>query len=138
MGEGLRALWSGLESGFMQVAANLTNRAQTLRSALKAIFSALVQEVLALLARLAAAKVFQLILSLLIPAGGAAGVLMGAPGFVYPVGRSAGAPRTESPRAVNLNFNVSALDEGGIVRSLTSPNGALREAFAEAALRRPR
>lgn len=139
MNEGLRALWTGLESGFLQVAANLTNRAQTLRSALKTIFSSLVQEVLAMLARLAAAKVFQLILNLVAPgAGTAAGVVIGAASGADTGGGGAARRGAGAPRDVNLNFNVSALDEGSVLRSLTSPGGALRAAFADAALRRPR
>lgn len=57
------ALYNGLQAGFSQVAANLLTAGQTLGSAMKTIFHSLVNEVLAELARIAAASVFKFILS---------------------------------------------------------------------------
>jgi hypothetical protein len=53
------ATWNGLQTGFGTAAANLANRAQTIRSAIHTILSSLEQEALAVLARIGAAAAFR-------------------------------------------------------------------------------
>jgi hypothetical protein len=124
MSDGLRAVWTGLESGFLQVAANLTNRAQTLSSALKTIFSSLVGEILAMLARLAAAKVFEFILNLLLPfAGTAASVGIQARPAGTPL--PGGMPSPIRPSRAGPTIIVNAID----VQSITDSHRSYRGGF---------
>ena len=125
--DGLGSLYAGISQGVGTVFANLTNRAQTFRSALKTIFSSLVQEILAMLGRIATAKIFQLLLNLIPGLGPVAGAVAGASkvaeGLAIPKGAG-----------VQFNVNVNALNARDVVLSLQSPRGELRRAFEDAAL----
>lgn len=122
------ALWNGLQSGFAQVFSNLTSKGQTFRSAMRTIFQSLVSEVLAMLARIAAAAVFKFLLNLLAPGLGTfVGGLLG--GSLSVVGLPA-TPTTEQAVTVNIN----AIDQRGIYESLTLPRGELRAAMRSVAL----
>lgn len=127
--DGLGSLYAGIQQGFATVFANLTNRAQTLRSALKTIFSSLVSEVLAMLGRLAAAKLFQFILNLLLPGSGtAASAATGAVGG-FPGVTDVMAP---APPTTVYNVNINALNSRDARLSLMSPRGELRQAIRDA------
>jgi hypothetical protein len=132
----LRGLWNGLtvaaDSAFSQIAARWKYSSNLLNN----ITHALADEMIHELERIAVAKIFQLILNLASGAGflstlstAASAAAGGGSGHPFP--DSAGKPR-------EININVSAFDEMSVIKSLTSPNGALRAAFADAALRRPR
>ena len=126
---GFGALYNGLQSGFGQVFANITNKTQTFKSAMKTIFSALSQEILAALARIAAAKVFQIVLGLAFPglgpilgiaAGGATGGTTSGGGVLTSVAPVAG--------PTGSTYYINALNARDIVASLQSPRGELRTA----------
>ncbi len=134
--QGFSALWNGLQTGLGTVFANLTNKAQTFRSAVKTIFSSLVQEVLAMLARLAAAKLFQLLLSL-IPGvgtflGTAAGAAAGAAGGAVTVSAGSTRGRTEGGSTSNTFIQVNALSAKDAIQSMVGPRGELRAAVGAA------
>lgn len=134
--QGLEGLWNGLQNGFGQVFSNLTSRTQTLRSAMKTIFSALVQEVLAMLARIVAAKIFGFILKLIPGIGTAAGFVVDAVGVAAKnaeVRSIAGDGGGIGGAGVGV-VNIYALDRANIERSLTDPRGSLRQAFSGAGL----
>jgi hypothetical protein len=116
------------------VFANLTNKTQTLRSAMKTIFSSLVSEVLALLARIVAAKVFGFILKFIPGIGTAAGFALDLGAGKLVGGGSSRAVGTST--GGNINVTIQAMDRSDIYRSLTSPRGELRAAFIEAAATR--
>ena len=80
--EAFGALFNGLQSGFSQVASGLLQQGQTFKSAFVTIFRSLVNEVVQMLARLAALKLFQFVV------GAAFG---GAGGFALPLVGGAGA-----------------------------------------------
>lgn len=61
----LGSVWDGLLSGFQGVVQGIMSGAGTLRSALLGIFQSMVSEILGMLARLAAAQIFKMILGLL-------------------------------------------------------------------------
>lgn len=128
LNESLGALWNGLQVGFAEVFAKITDKAQTFRGALKTIFDALVQEVLAMLAKLAATAVFGFLLDLLIPSFG---------GGVVPISnsRTGGHILPEAPKRAGgaTNITVMAHDQQSILDSLTSPRGSFRRAFEQAA-----
>lgn len=144
--QSMAAVFDGLQSGFAQVFSNLTNKAQTLRGAMRTIFASLVQEILAMLARLAAAKVFELILSLIPGLGPIArgaqfasnaittGTLTnGGPGGApqIPGDVPGGNSLRERPR---VTVNISALNSRNMREELTNPGGQLREALEQAGL----
>jgi len=129
---GLQATFAGLQSGFQTVAANLLTTGQTLRSALSTIFRSLVNEVLAELARLAAAKLFKLLISLL-PGGGPASVITEAVGAGASLRQARG---PEGGGGTIINNYVNALDLRSFFESAVSPGGGQRQAnlrFAELA-----
>jgi len=134
--QGLEGLWNGLSSGFSQVFANMLEKGQTLRSAMKTIFKSLASEVLQILARIAAAKIFGFIMNLLFPGSGTAatklfgGFMGGGPamGVMAPV-----APPL-SALGGGGTVNIYALDRSGIEASLRDPRGSLRSAMRDAAL----
>jgi hypothetical protein len=121
--DALGGLYSALESGLGTVFANLTNKTQTFKSAMKTIFSAIAQEVLAILSRIAAAAVFKLVLSFILGPEAAAAVMAGG---------AAGSKLTTGTPAPLLNVTINAIDKNGIYQSLTAPRGELRSAFGAA------
>lgn len=135
--EGLGAVFYGLQRGFTDVFVGLTSKAQTFRSAVASIFRALVQEILAQLAALAAASVFQLLLKIV---GVAVGVAVGGPaGAGAAIGGFATGPAPTLPqipvmsggglssaRAGGNVYNISTISMDGVLQSLQS--GALRQA----------
>jgi hypothetical protein len=125
--ESLSGLWNGLQSGFGTVFRNLTSETQTFASAMKTIFDALVQEILAMLARIAAAKAFSFILGLVFggPAGAAAGAAAGGGSAIVGGMSAARAPVTA---AGNTYVNIQSLDARTSLEQLVSPFGALRTA----------
>lgn len=136
LNEGFGALYSGLQSGFGAVFANLTNKAQTFKSAMRTVFSALVQEVLALLARIAAAKVFSLVLKLIPGLGTAASVAADAAfaGMSAIGGRSAERAPAGDSAAQQITVNINALNARDAALSLLSPRGELRRAMERGAM----
>lgn len=127
LNDSLNRLWNGLQAGFGTVFANLTSQTQTVRGALTTIFKALVDEILAQLARIAASKVFLWLAGIALggPAGGAAA---GAAGEISSVGIAAAmkAPATGA-NAGNIVVNVSSLDMPTAWKAATSAFGILRE-----------
>jgi hypothetical protein len=71
--EGLQSVFMGLQAGFSQVLGGLTAKWRESKNAIVQIVTAMVDEILALLARLAAAQVFKFLLSF-IPGGSALGI----------------------------------------------------------------
>lgn len=125
---GLEALWNGLQNGFASVFQGILKGGMTFKSAMRTLFDALVEEILAMLARIAAAQVFKLLVSFIPGLGGLAKVA----GFALSVAPSSGG--TESARTAPITVNVSGLDTHDIVRSLTAPRGELRTALASVSL----
>lgn len=127
---GLQALFNGLNSGLTTVFTNLTNRTQTFRSAMKTIFSGLVQEVLALLARIVAAKVFAFILKLIPGIGTVAGTAIDVgTGFM---GGLSSARRSGAFGATTVN--IYAIDRAGVEAAFADPRGSLRRGGSTVAL----
>jgi hypothetical protein len=128
------AVFTGLESGLTGVLSRLGDKTQTVMGAIKDVVASVGQEIAKLLAELAAAAIVKSALGfgplswLKGGAGGGGGGGGVGPGF--------GESGWRRATVINNHFEVSAFDKRGIVESLTSPNGALRAAFADAALRR--
>lgn len=131
LAQGLEGLWTGLQNGFSQVFQGMLTKTQTFRSAMRTIFTALVQEVLAILARILAAKVFQLIVSLIPGLGKFIAPVVGA---ASGSGITTAAPAATSSARAGLTVNVNALDQRSVTESLQSPRGELRAALEAAAL----
>lgn len=130
--EMLGAVFAGLESGFTQVFTGLLDRTQTFASAMKTLFRSLVNEILAQLARIAAARVFGFILNMIgVPGGGAAasavsGGVSGAP--IHP-----GEGPVGSSRPVVM---INAIDERSFAEHFRAMGGGVKvvsRQFAEAA-----
>lgn len=146
--QSLSALFNGLQSGFGQVFANLTRRGQTFRSAMRTIFGSLVNEVLAMLARIAAAKVFALILKLIPGLGTVAGFALDVADDVIggklvantlnPTLATYGGPIPVKPGGggggASITVNIMAMDNASVERALSDPRGPLRQALNDAAL----
>ena len=111
--ESLSGLWNGLQGGFGTVFRNLTNETQTFASAMKTIFEALVQEVLAMLARIAAAPA---------GVGGGSAIIGGTSAARAPVGA-----------AGNVHVTINSLDARTALEQVVSPFGILRTAELRAA-----
>lgn len=149
--EAFGALFNGLQSGFGQVFANLTNEAQTFKSAFVTIINALVQEALAALARIAAAKVFQFVAGLLGGGAGAvvpfAGIVPGFPGFKSTGTAGAGTSSAQSSKETNDllrtqnellraslqqssgdTYVVSGINSRDLYESIATPGGEFRRA----------
>lgn len=118
---GFSALWNGLQSGFQQVFAGLMQKGQTLKSAMVTLFRSLASEVLAELARIAAAKVFLFLLNFLVPGLGSAAGGAASAGGVF-VARAPAGPTN------SLVVNINAMDKSGVAASLMDPRGELRYA----------
>jgi len=127
LSQGLEGLWNGLQNGFSQVFQGLMSKTQTFRSAMRTIFTALVQEVLAILGRILAAKVFQLLVSLIPGIGKFLGPIAGA-------AASKVTTTTGTQSKSEITVNINALDQRSVAESLASPRGELRAAFESAAL----
>lgn len=136
LNDGFAALWDGLQSGFSTVFANLGNKAQTFRGAMKTIFSALVQEILAMLARMAAAQVFKIALSL--ATGVPTVAIMPSPGLdnlplptatVGPPGMG-----TASANGGTTVININAINARDVALAMMSPRGEFRRAEASLSL----
>lgn len=131
--ESLSGLWNGLQNGFGTVFRNLTNETQTFAGAMRTIFEALVQEILAMLARIAAAKAFSFLLGLVLggPAGAAAGASAGGGGFGIIGGTSAA--RAPVAAAGNTYVTIQSLDARTSLEQIVSPFGGIRMAELRAA-----
>jgi hypothetical protein len=130
LGAGLEGLWNGLQNGFAQVFQGLLSKTQTFRSAIRTIFTALVQEVLSILARIVAAKIFEFILNLILP-----GLGTGVSGVISATSKSmAPSPGRDLQSRSQITVNVNALDSRGVSEALASPRGELRAALEAAGL----
>jgi len=89
--EAFGALFDGLQNGFQAAFSGLLTQGQSFKSAMKTIFQSLVNEIIAMLARLAALKVFQLVVG---AASGGAGAGIG--GFPLPIPGTGGFGLTAS------------------------------------------
>lgn len=125
---GYNGLWNGLQNGIGQVFSNLLTKGQTFKSAFVTVFRSLAQEVLSILAKIAAAKVFTFVVGLL--TGGASTAVTSG------VGTVAGAfgATTPSGGGTSVVVNISAMDKSGVAQSLMDPRGELRYAIRQATL----
>lgn len=125
----------GIQAGLTTAFVNLTNQAQTFRGAMVSIFQAMVQEILAALAKLATVALGKLLLN--IGTGGGSG-------FIEAIGRalvgsaatpvSGGAQRLGSagefaiqPQQGNT-FIIQSIDSRSVLDDLLSPTGSFRRA----------
>jgi methyl-accepting chemotaxis protein len=119
----MEALWNGLQISAGRAFSQLTARWKYSANLINNVTHTLVDEMLAELARLAAAKVFGFFLSLILPGAGA-GISIAAE--VGGAGARAGRPRGEGT-TINT-FNISTLGVRSLVMELSSPSGELRRA----------
>lgn len=119
------ALWFGLDAGFGDVFANITNKGQTLKGAFHTITDAIGHEFERLAARIATAFAFSAILSLF----PGAGAFFQGLGIAVPTigGGSKKSAAGLAPRAGNT-YNIYALDHRDIAESILSPRGGIRRA----------
>jgi hypothetical protein len=133
--EALDSVLGGLSSGLETVFSNLIGSAQTLRSALVTIFKSLVSEIARMLAKLAAEKIFEMLLNLF--TGGVGGSALSSTGGLGSMIGSLGmvaAPAASSGMRAPLTVNISALDAKGVAAALIEPRGTLRAALGAVAL----
>lgn len=138
-GEGISALYNGLQAGIGSVFANLTNKAQTFRGAMRTIFEAIAREAIAALAKIIATKVFQIILDMIYPGAGTIATtginLMKPPaggGIPVPSGDVAmtvGGVPVAAPTSQTIN--IYAIDRAGIESALRDPRGSLGAAMRD-------
>lgn len=137
-GAGLDALFNGLQTGISQVFSNLTNKAQTFKSAMATIFKAIADQAIAALSRIIATKIFEFIVTLITgssflgaAAGKGLGVAMEVPSsgtaIVTPV------PGGDIAMAAGTNIYISALDRAGIESALRDVRGGFGMAVRDAA-----
>jgi hypothetical protein len=146
----LGGLWNGMQAGFQQAFTSILSGAQTFGSGLLTVFRSIVANILASLASLVAAKVFQLFLrliSLAVPGGAVAGAAIGAGASaagslaLQSIGANitagtptgAGSSQQQSARAsgapsVQNIWNINAIDARDAVMDILSPSGSLRRA----------
>ena len=119
---GFQALFSGLESGISTVFSRLTDKTQTLRSALKTIFKSIADEALRALERIAAAAIFKFVVKLLLTAAGAAvGGPAGAAAGAFTFGLATSAARPSRPGVVSRTSDPSfRINADAFARSLVS------------------
>lgn len=138
-GEGISALYTGLQAGIGSVFANLSNKAQTFRGAMRTIFEAIAREAIAALAKIIATKVFQIILDMIYPGAGTIATtginLMKPPaggGIPVPSGdvaMTAGGVPVAAPTSQTIN--IYAIDRAGIESALRDPRGSLGAAMRD-------
>jgi hypothetical protein len=116
----MEGLWNGLQLSAGRAFSQLTARWKYSANIINNITHTLVDEMLAQLARIAAAKVFGFFLNVILP--GAGTVLETAAS-----GNRAGRPREEGASTINT-FNISTLGVRSLVMELSSPSGELRRA----------
>jgi hypothetical protein len=124
-------LWQGLQSGFQAAFSGLLTGAMSFATAFQRIIANMVQAVLGELAKLAAAAVFKLILSLF---GGVPAVvrdLSGGNGFIGPTSARPSLPGIDSLRPTQVLADLS--NTAASVRSFGSPvAGQPARSFASA------
>ena len=156
--QGFSALWNGLQTGFQNAFANILTQTGALKSAMVSIMRALVSEFLALLARLAAAKIFRLVVSAVAaPLTGGASLIIG--GFskggeveepptiritpLAPMMRSIGGliygPGTETSDDIPVKLSrgeyvvkAAAVKKPGVLKHLEAVNAGIFDASAVA------
>jgi hypothetical protein len=127
----MRGAFVGFASGLQQVFGNMLGSTQTFARAMKTIFHSMVNAILAELARLLAAKIFQFFLRL----AGVPSISVSAP--IIPIGETpislGTAARPVAPGTLGASrggdtYNIYGYDARSIVQDLTSPAGSLRRA----------
>jgi hypothetical protein len=123
-----------VSNSLVTIASNFTNSMQTIGSAAKAFWRALVNDILAQLARLALARLGTFLLGLGLR--GPLGAFVGAAGTAFG-GTKAGAPRTEplGRRADGNTYILQGLNTRDMYMELTSPGGSLRRANDQVLMR---
>lgn len=139
--EGLDALWQGMEAGFQRAFSNLIHGVGNLKDAVTTIIGSMIDAVISELAKLAAAKLFQLLLSFVgVPGVGAlGGGSLGLPdiglpdfgGLVPGLSAARVGPQVASatPAVVEeRHFHLYGMNTHDMAMSLTHPGGELRRA----------
>lgn len=133
LGDGLDAVMNGLASGFDAVFEHIIHGGMSIRESLKGIFDAMVSELLSILARLAAAEVFKLLLSLIAPQAAASINVLGTIAKTSDP-NSPVAPKYGSfadNQTNNFTVNISTLDTRSVVQAFTSPRGEMKNAVRQ-------
>ena len=119
---GFQAVFSGLESGISTVFSRLTDKTQTLRSAMATIFKSIADQALQELARIAAAELFKFVLKLLkgISSGGTSFVSDGIQGSVLAGARRVGPGLASAGRSVAPAYTINT---ASITRAITNVLG---------------
>lgn len=139
LNEGFAAVYNGLQSGFQQVFVSVLEQGQTFRSAFTTIFKTLAAEVLAALARIAASKIFAIVVSLIPGLGpfvGAGVSALGPTGAPTGVGRTlygsaaspTGAAGARVAPAAVTNINIQSWSTRDALMQIALPFGELRSA----------